>query len=119
MRGNHRGWELDAACREYPTEIFFGDTKGWSAENSDAIKYVCGGCPVRQECLEAALWEEQGLKRNERYGIRGGMSARQRHIHWIRLIERGAGWCGKQLHIMEREDEECSECRKEALRKPA
>ena len=117
MRGNHREWELDAACREYPTEIFFGDTRGWSAENKRAIKYVCGGCPVSRECLEAALAEEQDEP--ERYGIRGGMTANQRKKYWNELVNRRAGWCGKGLHIMELTEEECPECRREAMKKPA
>lgn len=119
MRGNHREWELDAACREYPTEIFFGDSRGWSRENQRAIDLACNNCAVKGECLEAALWEEQGLQRSDRFGIRGGMSANQRHLHWLKLLERGAGWCGKELHIMERNEEECLKCRREAMRKTA
>lgn len=117
MRGNHREWELDAACREYPTEIFFGD-EGWTTDNQMAVDLVCSVCPVRQECLEAALWEERDAVKR-RHGIRGGMSANQRHAYWLKLLERGAGWCGRELHIMERNEEECLNCRREAMRKTA
>lgn len=35
-------------------------------------RQLCGGCPVRAECLELALREEAGLPRTWLHGIRGG-----------------------------------------------
>lgn len=63
-------WQARAACNEaevYP-ETFYPD-KGMSAK---AAKKVCRGCPVRRECLEYALAYD------ERFGIWGGLSERER-----------------------------------------
>ncbi len=57
-----RGWEHAAACRDLPTARFFTDDVD---EISDA-KRVCLACPVRSECLDAAV------ARREQYGIWGG-----------------------------------------------
>lgn len=50
---------------------------------SDAKRLVearaaCRSCPVRKECLTAALEEERGLDATMRVGIRGGLTATQR-----------------------------------------
>jgi hypothetical protein len=37
---------------------------------------ICATCPVRRECLDAALHEERDAR--ERYGCRGGLTPRQR-----------------------------------------
>lgn len=102
-------WVADAACVEYPTELFFNDGFAANAENRLAIKIACAGCAVRLECLESALQEEQGAS-TRRYGIRGGMSANEREVYWREAIARGAGWCAKQLHIVEHDEGECSQC---------
>lgn len=39
---------------------------------------LCAGCPVRQECLEAALAEEGTLRGRNRYLVRGGLTPKQR-----------------------------------------
>lgn len=55
----------------------------WFAEDSDRdatreAVTICGTCPVRIECLAAANVEEAGKGRGNRFGIRGGRTARQR-----------------------------------------
>lgn len=61
-------WVQDAACAETDPEIFFPEKGGSTRE----AKRVCRGCSVTAECLAFAL------RRNERYGIFGGKSERER-----------------------------------------
>jgi WhiB family redox-sensing transcriptional regulator len=55
-------WEQLAACRDMPTEVFFSDDFDEVAE----AKRTCLTCPVRTDCLDAAV------ERREQYGIWGG-----------------------------------------------
>jgi len=57
-----------ALCAETDPDSFFPD-KGHSVA---AAKKVCGGCPVKDECLQWAL------DRDERFGVWGGLSERER-----------------------------------------
>lgn len=61
-------WQEQAACAEVDPEIFFPEKGGSSRE----AKRICGRCEVRAECLEHAL------TRDERFGILGGLSERER-----------------------------------------
>ena len=61
-------WRLDALCAETDPEAFFPEKGGSTRE----AKRVCTGCSVRAECLEAALTND------ERFGIWGGLSERER-----------------------------------------
>ena len=69
-------WRLDALCAETDPEAFFPEKGGSTRE----AKRVCGGCAVRDECLEYALGND------ERFGIWGGLSERERRR--IRLLRR-------------------------------
>lgn len=62
-----RGWETRAACRGLDTTLFFVDP----GNPVDAACHVCATCPVQTECLAHAL-------HNERHGIWGGTSEKQR-----------------------------------------
>ncbi len=62
------GWRLDALCAETDPEAFFPEKGGSTRE----AKRVCTGCDVRAECLEYALAND------ERFGIWGGLSERER-----------------------------------------
>lgn len=62
------GWQADALCAQTDPEAFFPE-KGGSTRDA---KKVCGACNVRSECLEYAL------ENDERFGIWGGMSERER-----------------------------------------
>ncbi|SFF95610.1 WhiB family transcriptional regulator [Blastococcus tunisiensis] len=62
------GWRVDALCAETDPEAFFPEKGGSTRE----AKRVCAGCPVRAECLEFALAGD------ERFGIWGGLSERER-----------------------------------------
>jgi WhiB family redox-sensing transcriptional regulator len=61
-------WRLDALCAETDPEAFFPEKGGSTRE----AKRVCTGCTVRAECLEFAL------RNDERFGIWGGLSERER-----------------------------------------
>jgi WhiB family redox-sensing transcriptional regulator len=61
-------WRLDALCAETDPEAFFPEKGGSTRE----AKRVCMGCSVRAECLESALTND------ERFGIWGGLSERER-----------------------------------------
>jgi WhiB family redox-sensing transcriptional regulator len=63
-------------CAQSDPEAFFPE-KGGSARE---VKRICSRCEVKSECLEYAL------KHDERYGIWGGLSERER-----RPLRRGAG----------------------------
>ena len=68
-----RGWRVEAACRELPTELFFPIGHGPRAQAQAGLaKEVCGGCAVRDECLCYALGA------NARYGIFGGLDEEER-----------------------------------------
>ena len=71
-------WRLDALCAETDPEAFFPEKGGSTRE----AKRVCTGCAVRIECLEYAL------SNDERFGIWGGLSERERRR--LRLMRRDA-----------------------------
>lgn len=61
-------WQSSALCAQTDPELFF-PTKGAAA---GPPKRVCAACEVRTECLEYAL------ENDERFGVWGGKSERQR-----------------------------------------
>lgn len=61
-------WQDRALCAQTDPEAFFPEKGGSTRE----AKRVCVGCEVRAECLEYALAHD------ERFGIWGGMSERER-----------------------------------------
>jgi WhiB family redox-sensing transcriptional regulator len=63
------GWQDRALCAQTDPEAFFPEKGGSTRE----AKRTCRACEVRAECLEYAL------DRQERWGIWGGMSERERH----------------------------------------
>ncbi len=70
------GWQERALCAQTDPEAFFPEKGGSTRE----AKRVCGGCEVRSECLGYAL------EHDERFGIWGGLSERER-----RRLKRQAG----------------------------
>jgi WhiB family redox-sensing transcriptional regulator len=72
----HEEWQDRALCAETDPEAFFPEKGGSTRE----AKRICSGCEVRAECLEYALAHD------ERFGIWGGLSERER-----RRVKRQAG----------------------------
>lgn len=66
--GSLGDWRDLALCAQTDPEIFYPE-KG---ESSRPAKKVCAGCEVRAECLQDAL------DNRERFGVRGGLSERER-----------------------------------------
>jgi WhiB family redox-sensing transcriptional regulator len=62
------GWQERALCAQTDPEAFFPEKGGSTRE----AKRVCLTCDVRDECLEYALGHD------ERFGIWGGLSERER-----------------------------------------
>ena len=61
-------WQTDSLCAQTDPEAFFPE-KGGSTRDA---KKICTSCEVRAECLEYALAND------ERFGIWGGLSERER-----------------------------------------
>lgn len=61
-------WQERALCAQTDPEAFFPEKGGSTRE----AKRVCIGCEVKAECLEYALAHD------ERFGIWGGLSERER-----------------------------------------
>ncbi len=61
-------WQEHALCAETDPEAFFPEKGGSTRE----AKRICVGCEVKAECLAYAL------EHDERFGIWGGMSERER-----------------------------------------
>lgn len=61
-------WQERALCAQTDPEAFFPEKGGSTRE----AKRVCAACEVRAQCLEAAL------RNDERFGIWGGLSERER-----------------------------------------
>ena len=61
-------WQDRALCAQTDPEAFFPEKGGSTRE----AKKICTGCEVKAECLEYALAND------ERFGIWGGLSERER-----------------------------------------
>lgn len=61
-------WKDDALCAQVDPDFMFPEPGG----RIDQQLALCADCPVRQQCLEYAL------ENNEQWGIWGGLSASQR-----------------------------------------
>ena len=62
------GWQDRALCAQTDPEAFFPEKGGSTRE----AKKICGTCEVRNSCLDYAL------ENDERFGIWGGLSERER-----------------------------------------
>ena len=75
-------WKSRANCMGVDPDLFFPE-RGMSTREA---KEVCRGCVVREDCLEYAL------ANGEKFGIWGGLSARERRrIRRARALVRRSG----------------------------
>lgn len=65
---NALAWQSDSLCAQTDPEAFFPE-KGGSTRDA---KKICTSCEVRTQCLQYALAND------ERFGIWGGLSERER-----------------------------------------
>ncbi|MEN9989659.1 MAG: hypothetical protein RL508_638 [Actinomycetota bacterium] len=68
LETNPLAWQADALCAQTDPEAFFPE-KGGSTRDA---KRICSGCEVKAQCLDYAL------QNDERFGIWGGLSERER-----------------------------------------
>lgn len=86
-------WVRYGSCRGVDPDLFFPE-RGASTKEA---KEICRGCSVREECLDYAL------RNNEKFGVWGGMSERERRSirRQLRLWAAAVG-----QEIQEDEDDE-------------
>lgn len=68
MRGEREPWMDDGLCAQTSPEAFFPERGGSTRD----AKRICVGCDVKAQCLDYAL------ANNERFGVWGGLSERER-----------------------------------------
>ena len=66
------GWRARAACHQFDSALFFPDRPAYRRSDVAAAKAICCRCPVREECLEAAM------DGGEKVGIWGGLTPIER-----------------------------------------
>lgn len=71
-------WHKDAACRGHANPDLWFPEPGDSRMQTAWALWICAHCPVRGECLDDAI------RKNEKHGIRGGRTTRQR----VRMMRR-------------------------------
>lgn len=72
-----RDWQERAVCAETDPEAFFPEKGG----STGPAKRICLGCEVKDQCLEYAIAHQ------ERFGIWGGLSERERRKLKNRSLE--------------------------------
>jgi WhiB family redox-sensing transcriptional regulator len=71
-------WRDYAACKGIDTRLFFPER----GDDTLAPKRICASCPVAEQCLDYAM------TLNEKFGIWGGASERQRRaLRRVRNVE--------------------------------
>lgn len=65
-------WRARAACSGYPNTLFFPASDAAEESTIERAKAICSVCPVIDDCMEYAL------ETNQRSGIWGGTSEKER-----------------------------------------
>lgn len=91
-------WRDEAACQTHDPEIFYADRS--DVARVAAATAVCRTCPVRGECLQAAMVAR------ETFGIWGGLTSQERS----RLYRRGLRAAQRKQQPVK--EKRCSDCRK-------
>lgn len=77
-------WQLDAACRDTSSDVFFrppGERRRQRQQRISAAKQVCAACPAIAQCREHALAAV------EPYGIWGGLSEDEADLLGLRDLK--------------------------------
>lgn len=73
-------WTADAACRGTDVNYFYPNVNGAPAVAlKERAKWMCQGCPVRLQCLEAAE------ANYERFGVWGGVDFSNRQYRFDKV----------------------------------
>lgn len=76
-------WRRLAACQSAEPDLFFPVSGGGWARQVERAKALCRACPVRRQCLQYAINED------EAYGVWGGLTEdERRRVNWL-ARERG------------------------------
>lgn len=68
-------WVEYAVCRSIDPELFFPEIgQDWRAPQ----RVCASSCPVRLQCLDAAMRYELGRDRAQRFGVAGGLTPKKR-----------------------------------------
>lgn len=86
-------WRQRAACKDHPDPDLWFPEQGGAKSQSARAKVICGGCPVRFQCLGYAqrnqipegIWGGFGQK--ERWRMRRGMNTDRRRSSVTNLPE--------------------------------
>lgn len=65
------GWESKMICLGLPPSVFFGT-------HPRSAREICAQCPVQMSCLARANAEEAGAHWKDCFGIRAGLTPRER-----------------------------------------
>jgi hypothetical protein len=74
-------WRDFAACSTVDPEIFF--PKPGDRRVAEQARAVCASCPVRRKCLTDILRAEGGRGPENRHGVVGGKSPKQRYLLYV------------------------------------
>jgi WhiB family redox-sensing transcriptional regulator len=85
LDGAELDWRDRALCSQVDPEAFFPE----NGESTREAKRVCGRCDVRAECLADAL------DIREEFGVRGGLSGRERRV----LLKRWGASAGDVVRV--------------------
>lgn len=83
-------WRTRAACHtdSIDPDVMFPNSN--PADIEDA-REICAPCPVRAECLADAMATEGGATARDRYGIRAGMTGKERRALYETQRQRKTG----------------------------
>lgn len=91
-------WVKDGACLEVDPDLFF--PKSGDHASAATARVVCAGCPVAGECLEFALSTDQ------KFGIWGGLTPRQRKQYATHTCRS----CGLTIRHLSKQHRYCESC---------
>lgn len=86
-------WTKNAACLNHRSlfdPVYDNGVARTNPEYRQEIqkaKDICNSCPARELCLEDAMEQEKEEKSEDRWGVRGGLTAKERMVKVIGATE--------------------------------